>query len=181
MTVTTHITETCTISEIYYSFITSTGADTALYIGDVKLELGNIPTPYMAPPIATELLKCMRYLYISRVHPETNDTTITTMELWWGNAWMFFNHASVPVPMRTRPVVIGAGYENGVNGAHTPLDCIDGVHPNSVDFRWDAQIWRYRLVLLTGDSTVPMLHPAEGDLACMNAFDWNSVIFTAEM
>lgn len=97
----------------YFSPVGTAGADDAVYITGVQLEVGSVATPFEQRPYGTELALCKRYGRALR--SEQLGFAITGGQNVYGGAWVF------DVEMRTTPTLSsGAYFTVSTGSAGTP-------------------------------------------------------------
>ena len=90
---------------IAFIWIETTGASLSesVYIQDVQLETGAVPTAFQRPTYAENLTKCQRYFYAK--YGAVNQNTVYGSGRWNANGILFEAFVPVPVQMRVSPTV----------------------------------------------------------------------------
>ena len=93
------------------AYVGTAGADDSFTIGNVKMEIGNIATPYRKPDAGDELRRCQRRYqksFLWTTVPAQNAGTMTGEKRWRrfsGAALSEGLHVQLPAPLRVSPTI----------------------------------------------------------------------------
>lgn len=102
-------------SHDYLAIQRASSATTTLYIRYIKLEEGDVATPYEIPDPATELLKCQRYYINYTARCELMGSIYGSANRAGAGVWL-------PCPMRVKPTLVSEDTDNvHVDGGYVPI------------------------------------------------------------